>query len=90
MGVIMPIRIRRHDKTSQEPQKLLLKGVTSPVIAAATACYAGSTPRGQFHRLPFGPSLRFGDARTVPMAPLTFKLRCSGNTNRYERFKGAK
>jgi hypothetical protein len=36
-----------------------------------------ATPRGQFHRLPFGPSLRFGDARTVPMAPLTFKLHCS-------------
>jgi len=29
-GVIMPIRIRRHDKTSQEPQKLLLKGLHLP------------------------------------------------------------
>ena len=40
-----------------------------------------ATPRGRFHRLPFGPSLRFGDARTVPMAPLSFKLRCSNNWN---------
>ena len=34
-------------------------------------------PWGRFHRLPFGPSLRNEDARTVPIDPLTFKLRCS-------------
>ena len=36
-------------------------------------------PRGRFHRLPFGPALRFGDARTVPMAPLIANFRCSDN-----------
>jgi len=30
-------------------------------------------------------SLRFGDARTVPMAPLTFKLRCSASVKRLFR-----
>jgi len=34
-------------------------------------------PWGRFHRLPFGPSLHYGDARTVPMAPLIAKFRCS-------------
>ena len=40
-----------------------------------------ASPRGQFHRLPFGPSLRFGDARIVPMAPLIIKLGCSANNS---------
>ena len=29
----------------------------------------GQVTRGRFHRLPFGPSLRYGDARTVPVSP---------------------
>jgi len=31
-----------------------------------------AVPGGLFHRLPFGPQLRSGDARTVPLAQLNF------------------
>jgi len=58
----------------------ILKTGSLLILQRSIACLVmPATPWGRFHRLPFGPSLRHEDARTVPMAPLTFKLRCSAN-----------
>ena len=37
--VLMPIRIRRHDKTLQEPQGAVAERAMASAIAASMACY---------------------------------------------------
>ncbi|MEW6623512.1 MAG: energy-coupling factor transporter transmembrane component T [Bacillota bacterium] len=56
------------------PPYFLLTEITTThyserLLVSLHHCVTGAAPRGRFHRLPFGPSLRCGDARTVPMAP---------------------
>jgi hypothetical protein len=67
VDVIIEDGFRKVNKPYDKPFIILQRNIAYFAVPA--------TPRGRFHRLPFGPSLRFGDARTVPMAPLTFKLR---------------